>query len=151
MFDHHLLVEGSPGLPGNGAGQTVPGASRNDSDRNLRGDLPVLSIKEAVVDLVQESVTRHDDDGSPSPDVLLRHQLPSRRTNIIIESELIIVFQAQTCHSFSWVSVSSHSPPQTPSVSASPASQTSTGLFLSLTWGSPGTGSACWGGGGCWC
>ena len=77
LFDHHLLVERSPGLPGNGAGQTVAGASRDDSNRNLRGNPPVLSVKESVVDLVKEAVTRHDDDGSPSPDVLLGHQLPT--------------------------------------------------------------------------
>ena len=75
MFDHHLLVEGPPGLPGNGAGQTIAGAGRNDSDGNLAGDQPVLSVKQAVVDLVQEAVTRHDDDGSPSPDILLGNQL----------------------------------------------------------------------------
>ena len=75
MFDHHLLVEGAPGLPGNGAGKTIAGAGRNDSDGNLTGDQPVLSIKEPVVDLVQEAVTRHDDDGPPPPDVLLGHQL----------------------------------------------------------------------------
>ena len=75
MFDHHLLPEGPPGLPGNGAGQPVARPGRNDSDRNLRGDPPVLSVEETVVDLVKEAVTRHDDDGPPPPDVLLGHQL----------------------------------------------------------------------------
>ena len=95
MFDHHLLVEGAPGLPGNGAGQTVARAGRDDSDRNVRGDPPVLSIKETIVDLVQETVTRHDDDSSPSPDILLCHQLPSRMKNIIIESELYFMPRAR--------------------------------------------------------
>ena len=62
-------------MPGNGAGQAVTRAGWNNSDRNLSGDPPVLSVEETVVDLVKEAVTRHDDDGSPSPDILLGHQL----------------------------------------------------------------------------
>ena len=68
--DHHLLPEGAAALPGDGAGQAIAGARRDDADRNLTCDCPVLPVKQSVVDLVYEAVPGDDDDGSPSPEVL---------------------------------------------------------------------------------